>query len=151
MGMSKHGAIVFDFNRTLFDPTVYGLYSGVVPMLEEVGSRKKLILYSRKSWDRHHLLEKLGIQKFFDAAYYVEKKTPESLKEALEKHDLKPEECVVVGDMISDELCAGAEIGMKTVWFQQSRFGSIYGEGLGCVPQYTVHSIEELRELLKEF
>lgn len=147
--MTKHGAVIFDFNRTLFDPTVYGLYNGVVPMLEEVGKEKKLILYSRKSWDRHLLLDKLGISKYFDAAYFVEKKTPESLSAAISEHGISGKDCIIVGDMISDELCAGSELGMTTVWFQQSRFGSIYGDQVDCAPLHTVHTIDELRSLLR--
>jgi FMN phosphatase YigB (HAD superfamily) len=56
----------------------------------------------------------------------------------------------MVGDMLADEICVGGEIGMKTVWFQQSRFGAIQSGEPPCVPHYTVHSIPELRELLKK-
>ncbi len=143
------GAVIFDFNRTLFDPTIYALYQGVTPMLEELQRDRPLILFSRKSWDRKALLDQLGISDYFADAHFVEKKTPENLRHILDSHNLDPKECVIVGDMLSDEICVGGELGMKTVWFQQSRFGAIADGTPPCLPQYTVHSIAELRELLR--
>lgn len=146
----QKGAVIFDFNRTLFDPTVYALYHGVIPMLEELKQDRDLVLFSRKGWDRGALLEKLGIASHFRSAHFVEKKTPENLRAILDEHGLEPSECIIVGDMLSDEICVGSELGMKTVWFQQSRFGSIMGEATVCAPQHTVQSISELHELLRK-
>ncbi len=142
-------AVIFDFNRTLFDPTIYALYQGVTPMLEELKRDRPLILFSRKSWDRQALIEKLGISDYFTSVHFVEQKTPENLKRVLDEHRLEPSDCVIVGDMLSDEICVGGELGMKTVWFQQSRFGAIHSTVLPCRPQHTVHSIDELRDLLR--
>jgi hypothetical protein len=47
MNKSK-AAIIFDFNRTLFDPTIYALYHGVTPMLQELQRERPLILFSKK-------------------------------------------------------------------------------------------------------
>lgn len=143
------GAVIFDFNRTLFDPTVFALYNGVTSMLEELKAERPLILFSRKSWDRNLLLAQLGIDEYFSATYFVEEKTPETLLASIEPHGLTASECIMVGDMLTDEICAANELGMTTVWFQQSRFGSILGDTVACVPHHTVRSIAELRELLR--
>lgn len=142
-------AVIFDFNRTLFDPTVYALYNGVVPMLEELKQTRTLILFSKKSWDRHLLLDTLGISEYFDATHFVEQKTAEVLASILTPHDLHPEDCVIVGDMLAEEICAGQELGMRTVWFRQSRFRFMPQPDVACVPHHTVQSIAELRELLR--
>jgi HAD superfamily hydrolase (TIGR01509 family) len=128
---------------------IYALYQGVLPMLDELKEKRPLLLYSRKGWDRKLLLEQLGISEHFSATYFVEKKTPEHLMQVVQERGLDPKACVVVGDMLTDEICVGSALGMKTVWFQQSRFGSIIGQGVGCVPDHTVSSIAELRELLR--
>lgn len=142
-------AVIFDFNRTLFDPTVYALYSGVVPMLEELKSTRTLILFSRKGWDRHVLLDTLGIRSYFDSAHFVEQKSAEVLKDILAPHGIAASDCVIVGDMLSEEICAGHELGMRTVWFRQSRFRFMSQPDVSCAPHHTVHSITELRELLR--
>lgn len=149
MNAQNKSAIIFDFNRTLFDPTVFALYQGVLPMLDELRKERTLILYSRKGWDRKLLLEQLGIDTHFSAAYFVEKKTAENMRAVLDEQGLDPKETVVVGDMLTDEIYVGNQLGMKTVWFQQSRFGSIIGSSAGSDPAHTVCSIAELRNLLR--
>lgn len=147
--MSK-AAVIFDFNRTLFDPTIYALYNGVKPMLEELKERRPLILFSKKGWDRKKLLEQLGIGDYFSAVYFVEKKDAESLRSILREHSLVSSESVIVGDVLSEEICVGNELGMKTVWFQQARFGQVPNGDIACLPHHTVRSIQELRDLLKQ-
>lgn len=141
-------AVIFDFNRTLFDPTIYALYDGVKPMLQELSSRKQIFLYSRKSWNRGGLLRRLEIDDYFKGAYFVEQKTKENLGQILSEHGLEPRECVIVGDMIADELCVGSELGVTTVWFCPDIFDGVEAQGVQCVPEHTVKTIEELRDLL---
>lgn len=140
-------AVIFDFNRTLFDPTVYALYHGVKPMLEELAAERRLFLYSRKAWDRSNLLATLGIDTYFEATYFVERKTKENLADILEAHALVPKSTVIVGDMLEDEICVGAELGLTTVWFRQSMFAADPKATPVCVPHHTVTSIDELRAL----
>ena len=47
MNSETKNAIIFDFNRTLFDPTIYALYQGVLPMLDELkqDSRIETVTY----------------------------------------------------------------------------------------------------------
>jgi len=141
--------IVFDFNRTLFDPTTYALYGGVVSMLEELGEERDLFLYSRKSWDRTDLLRNLGIDSYFKDTVFVETKTVDNLREMLAAHAVDPAQAIIVGDMISDELCVGQELGLTTVWIAQPMTESqMLAANPTCVPDHTVRSINELRELL---
>lgn len=146
---AKKSAVIFDFNRTLFDPSIFALYQGVLPMLDEERATRKLLLYSKKGWDRKLLLDQLGISEHFTATYFVDRKSVDNLRAILTEHGLRADECIMVGDMLTDEICVGSELGMTTIWFQQARFGSIIGQGVGCVPDHTVHSIPELRDLLR--
>lgn len=149
MTRERKGAVVFDFNRTLFDPTVYALYNGVIPMLEELKRTRRLMLFSKKGWDRHLLLDTLGISAYFDSTHFVEQKSSKVLQGILASHGLNAADCIIVGDMLSEEICAGQELGMRTVWFRQSRFRFMSSPDVSCVPHHTVHSIAELRELLR--
>lgn len=143
-------AVIFDFNRTLFDPTVYALYPGVKPMLEELAETKQLFLYSRKAWDRSNLLATLGIDRCFKAVYFVSQKTKENLGEILTEHKLTAAETMIVGDMLEDEVCVGSELGLRTVWFRQEIFAADPNREPVCIPDHTVSSIEELRDLLAQ-
>ena len=144
---STSQAVIFDFNRTLFDPTVYALYHGAKPMLEDLAATRRLFLYSRKAWDRSNLLATLGIDSYFEKTYFVERKTKENLDAILKSHELDPASTVIVGDMLEDEICVGGELGLTTVWFRQGIFGAEATGELICVPQHTVSTIDELREL----
>ncbi len=145
-------AIIFDFNRTLFDPTTYALYHGVVPMLEELSATKRLFLYSRKSWNRTDLLKSLSIDEYFKAAHFVEQKTVENLQEILTEHSIDPNRAAIVGDMISDELCVGQELGLTTVWVAHPMTESeMLAATPSCSPDHTVRSINDLRDLLGTF
>lgn len=145
----KTTGIIFDFNRTLFDPTVYRLYSGVIPMLEELRVKYPLILFSKKGWDRTTLLRELGIVDYFAGTYFVDTKTTDKLTEILKTHALDASSTVIVGDMLNEEIRAGADLGMTTVWFQQSAFGMAMHADTDCIPHHTVSSIAELRDLLR--
>ncbi|MFA7310170.1 MAG: HAD family hydrolase, partial [Candidatus Paceibacterota bacterium] len=137
-------AVIFDFIRTLYDPVTTTLYPGVRGMLEDLGSRQQLILYSRKDHSRSELLRSTGIEHHFKTAYFVEKKDAKSLKRILNENDLSPDRCIVVGDMVTSELAAANELGIDTVWFRQQSFAKVLDLSASFDPTHTVRTIEEL-------
>lgn len=146
--MAKRG-IIFDFNRTLYDPTVSALYSGVISMLEDLYTTTPLILFSKKGWDRTTLLKELGIVDYFAGTYFVDTKTTDKLQDILKAHSLEAKDTVIVGDMLTEEICAGHDLGMTTVWFQQSALGLVGESDRPYAPDHTISSIHEMRELLR--
>ncbi len=140
--------LILDFMRTLYDPMTSALYPGVKAFLSDMRQERRLILYSRQQRSRDGLIEELGIEECFEATYFVETKTASNLKEILDKHNLNPHECIVVGDMISAEISAGSELGAQTIWFNQGMFAATASETAACVPDHTVGSISELHRLL---
>lgn len=141
--------LILDFMRTLYDPMTSALYSGVKAFLSEMKEERRLILYSRQQRSRDGLIEELGIEGCFEATYFVEAKTAANLRGILDRHNLHPAECIVVGDMIEAELSAGQELGTKTIWFNQGMFASVAPTTASCVPDYSVGSISELHQLLR--
>lgn len=143
-------AAIFDFNRTLFDPTTYDLYPGVAGMLDDLCDTYRLFLYSRGSWTPGRVLEDLGIHDFFEAAYFSADKTPEALLAICMTHKLNPSESLVIGDSLWDELSIAHAIGARTVWFKQGIFSHASAFATGFEPTHTVHSIGEMHELLRK-
>lgn len=142
-------SLVIDFMRTLYDPMTSQLYPGVKALLAEMHGERRMILYSRQQRSRNGLIEELGIDECFEATYFVEEKTPENLKGILDKHEIDPHTCIVIGDMVTAELRAGCVLGAKTIWFNQGIFAEST-TGTGLVPDHTVASIPELHKLLQE-
>ena len=143
-------AAIFDFNRTLFDPTTYQLYSGVAGMLDDLRDKYRLFLYSRRSFDRGSVLEELGIEDYFEAAYFAVDKTPEGLLSICVTHKLDPAESLVIGDALWDELSIAHAIGAQTVWLKHGIFSHASALATHFEPTHTVHSIGEMHELLRE-
>lgn len=140
-------AVIFDFMRTLYDPLTAKLYPGVSAMLSDLQEERTLILYSRKERSRFELLRELNIDACFDGAYFVDTKDATNLLNIMMTHDLSPQDCIVVGDILEAELCAGSELGADTVFLSQS--GTRADSPL-CMPTHTVRSIDELHGLLKQ-
>jgi len=142
-------AAIFDFNSTLFDPSTYKLYPGVADMLDDLRDTYRLFLYSRRSFDRGRILEELGIEDFFEAAYFAADKTPEELLSICATHKLSPAESLVIGDALSDELSIAHAIGAETVWLKHGIFSHASALATHFEPTHTVHSIGEMHKLLR--
>jgi|SRR5690554_813869 len=73
--------------------------------------------FTKLQWSK---IEKLGLQKYFEACYVVDPAVSQQTKkdvfmEIMAEYRLKPEEVLVVGDDIHSEIKAGRELGMETV------------------------------------
>ena len=141
----KKRAVIFDFNRTLYDPEVDSLYPGAAQLLDSQSRSRTLFLYSRDEGGRDTLLEELGVMDAFSRIYFVSNKNAESVRKILTENDLSSEECIVVGDLMTSELAAGNEAGLETVWVKQGRFADVTSN---FEPTYVVTSISELSTLL---
>lgn len=141
--------VIFDFIRTLYDPVSANLYTGARSMLNEIAEDRMMLLYSRRDRSRLELLQELEIAHLFKGTYFVDQKCAQNLQEILSTHDLAPEECIVVGDMISSELAAAGELGIDTIWFKQQSFAHVLGDA-GHQPTHTVHSIAEMQRLIRQ-
>jgi FMN phosphatase YigB (HAD superfamily) len=73
-------AVIFDFNRTLYDPETGALYPEAAELLSELSAERRLFLYSKLEGGRSDLLHELGIADHFEDTYFVEHKTPESIR-----------------------------------------------------------------------
>jgi FMN phosphatase YigB (HAD superfamily) len=145
-GMPKK-AIIFDFNRTLYNPESGELYDGVIELLEKLHKEHHLFLLSKQEGGRGEFLRHLGIADYFEAIYFVREKTPDTFAEILSKHSLAPEDCIVIGDRAQGELAAANQAGLDTIWVRQGIFADQMPEGY--VPMYTVGSVAALRDLLQ--
>lgn len=135
--------IIFDYNRTLFDPETGALYPGVPGLLKVLSKQYDLFLISKNEPGRKEKFEKMNIKKYFQKVVFVEKKT----KQLFEDLSNNSRDVFVVGDRVREEILLGNILGFITIWVKQGKFA--------CelpikeqTPQYTIKNIQELQNIL---
>lgn len=141
--------------RRFFDNIAIPLttgFPGAVEVTEELFKRGYLMLIatSRSTHSLNVLAKNIGVADFFHASYTADdvirhKPAPDLALLALEKHNVKGENALVIGDTIYD-LKMGKDAGCKVcgvTWGNQTR------EQLETAhPDYIIDTLEELFEVL---
>lgn len=123
MSKSRHDAKAEAFNH---------IHPGIIPMLEEIHQRGyKIGLVSNCFSEESELIKESLLYKYFDAAMLsfdegLSKPDERIFLRCLERLDLKPEECLYVGDGGCDELKVSGKLGMhplQAVWYLYDNSG----------------------------
>lgn len=137
--------IIFDYNRTIYNPETGALYDGVLDLLADLSSRHVLFLVSKLEPVRLGMIQELGIKDFFREVHFVEQKTPELfLKLADGDSDV-----LVVGDRVRAEIMIGNMLGFNTVWTAQGLFGNEGPISDIELPKHKIDNILDLKEIIK--
>lgn len=137
--------IIFDLNRTLFDPETGALVSGALSVLEHFYTKGyPLHLVSKREGGRDELIDDFDIRRFFTTVSFVEDKAVpvQKIKEESEG------EVYVVGDYLKSEIRAGNMAGATTIWLRRGKFMEVNPEHEHEVPNHTIGELEELFELI---
>lgn len=141
--------IVFDYNRTLFDPERGELYEGIYDVLENLSKKHKLFLFSYDEFGRENLFRKMKIDQFFSKIDFVEGKNEKSMLELVE--NASTDTTFVIGDSLRDEICLGNKLGYETVWLKNGKFSSEVPYS-GCEkPKYVISSVNEIFDILEKY
>ena len=120
--------------------------------LNELSKHYKIGIIANQNPGSKERLNKLGLLKYIDlviasAEEGVEKPDLRIFQLALERANCKPEEAVMVGDRIDNDIIPAKKIGMKTVWIKQG-FGGLSEQMTEAQqPDYSVDSLNELLPL----
>ena len=119
----------------------------------ELSEHYKIGIIANQNLGSEERLEKLGLLKYIDlviasAEEGVSKPDLRIFQIALDRANCKPEEALMVGDRIDNDIVPANKIGMKTIWIKQ-------GFGKYCEPKtekeqpdYTVKNLNELISIL---
>lgn len=119
----------------------------------ELSKHYKIGIIANQNLGSEERLEKLGLLKYIDlviasAEEGVAKPVLRIFQIALDRANCKPEEALMVGDRIDNDIVPANKIGMKTIWIKQ-------GFGKYCEPKtekeqpdYTVKNLNELISIL---
>ena len=139
--------IIFDYNRTIFDPEKNELYSGVFELLKKLADKHELFLISRNEPSRKDRLEELGIKNYFKKTMFVDEKNAEIFKELI--GDSK--KVLVVGDNIRDEIKTGNKLCLITVRLKKGRFASEIPASPKEKPMFNISEIIELEKIILNY
>lgn len=144
--------IIFDFNRTIYNPDSDDLVEGANKLLDKLRERGyKLCLISKKSKDdKAKRISNLGLDKYFIDIQVIEgNKTEEHFNRCLKATSLNPGEMAVVGDRIKEEISLGNRMRMTTIWYKAGKFSTELPENEEEIPRYTITDLEEVIKCLE--
>lgn len=130
------------------------LYLDTKNVLEYLASKYKLGIIANQSAGTQERIEKWGIAKYFDvviasAEAGCAKPDLRIFHMALEQADCLPEEAVMIGDRLDNDIAPAKRIGMKTVWVRQgfAKYQGINNESER--PDDIIDDIADLRNVLE--
>lgn len=142
--MKRNSAVIFDFNRTLYDPDTGELVAGARKVLDDLRARSiPLYLVSKKEEGRARILEDLGVKDAFAEIFYVSEKSPALFLKIAKRAGLDPADIFVVGDYLHKEIRSGNIAGMKTIHFKQGKFSGLEPETPADNPWRTIINISD--------
>ena len=126
------------------------LYPGAVELLRELQGRYTLGVIANHGADT---VRRLGIAQYFDVVVVSEalgfrKPDPRMFRHALERANCKPEQAIMVGDRLDNDIAPAKRLGMKTIWIRQGWGGVPEPATADETPDVQVSNLAQLREVL---
>ncbi len=146
--------VIFDYNRTIYDPDTHALSEGALEVLAVCRERHlRMSLISTGDSSRSLEIEQLGIAHFFDKIIIVpkdkgEEKTRGHFEECARAMGLPYHHIAVVGDRVRSEIRLGNALGMHTYWYKRGKYAA---EEPSAKEEHPEHTITSLAELLRSF
>lgn len=137
--------IIFDYNRTIFDPESGKLYPGVFELLKKLSLENELFLVSFNEPGRKETIDGLKIGKYFQKILFVDEKTVEIFLKLVGKD----KKVIVVGDSVRSEIRIGNMLGFVTVRVAQGKFKLQEPENENEIANYEVDDIRKLEKIIK--
>ena len=120
------------------------LYPEVVLCLEKLSKRYRIGIIANQSLGTADRLEQHGILKYIDlvvasAEEGVSKPDRRIFEIALQRAGCRPENAVMIGDRIDNDIGPAKKMGMKTVWIKQGfgKYWKIHGEEKSRITRFT--------------
>jgi FMN phosphatase YigB (HAD superfamily) len=137
--------IIFDYNRTLYDPEAGQLYVGALDTLTNLkAAGHDLHLLSAFEGHKAASIESLGISHFFTSINLVPEKTPAEFS----KIAGDDKQAIAIGDKLRGEINVANQLGLTTIWIKQGKYSSLSPQTDLEVPDYTVTDISQLGDLI---
>ena len=145
---------VYGLNKIPWNSDDEVVYPEAEECLRELSKRYKIGIIANQNPGSRERLEKIGLLKYIDlvvasAEEGVAKPDLRIFRIALERAACKPEEAVMVGDRIDNDIIPAKKLGMKTVWIRQGFGGYAELKTVEEQPDYIVNTLAEITELFR--
>lgn len=126
------------------------LYDYSKRCLEKLRPYYKIGVIANQVLGTSERLQKFGILKYIDlvvssAEEGVSKPDPQIYLLALKKANCAPEQALMIGDRIDNDIIPAASVGMRTVWVKQGYFGKYWSaEKANCNPDLIVDKLIDI-------
>ena len=132
-----------------WSPLYEELYPDTVKCLQLLEKKYHLGIIANQIPGVEKRLEGMGIRQYFDvivssAEEGVAKPDPRIFNIALTRAGCPPEQAVMIGDRIDNDIVPAKQMGMKTVWIKQGVGKYWHIQGDSETPEYEVNSLSEL-------
>lgn len=145
----------FGLKKTPWHKEDERLYPEAAECLECLHKQYKIGIIANQSLGSEERLERFGIRKYIDivvasAEEGVAKPDRRIFEIALARAGCKPDEAVMVGDRLDNDIVPANELGMYTIWIKQGNW--IYANPKEKLesPDWTIWSLKELEELVED-
>ncbi len=141
--------VIFDFNRTIYDPDKKKLFSDSIKVLKELQKRGyRLALIAKGSEGRSGLIGELGIGKMFEAIRICSEKTEKDFLEIIAELGERKDRTFSVGDRAKSEIAISKKMGLKTIWLRKGKFADEKPDE-SEKPDHIVESLAGILEILR--
>lgn len=130
------------------------LYGDARPVLEELSGRYTLGVIANQSAGLRDKLREWGIEGFFSivvssAEHHIKKPDSRLFSIALNQAGCRPEEALMVGDRLDNDIAPAKALGFRTAWIRQGFGGKQLPVSEKYRPDMTAASLTELAERLR--
>lgn len=146
----KDAVKFFGLQKTKWHKELEKTYPYTKSVLYELSQKYKLGIIANQSAGSEKRLADWGIGKYFDlviasAEEGIEKPDLKIFQIALDRANCPPENAVMVGDRLDNDIIPAKKSGMKTVWVKQ---GFAKYQPNSDTPDYIINSLEEINNTL---
>lgn len=149
----KTAAAYYNVDLPKWNNSLEKLYSDTNQVLEILSKKYKLGVIANQSLGTKERLDNWNIGKYFDvvvasAEAGCAKPDLKIFNLALEQTGCNPNEAVMIGDRLDNDIVPAKQLGMKTVWVRQgfAKYQSV--KNIEEQPDYTVETIGDVLDVL---
>ncbi|MCK5039474.1 MAG: HAD hydrolase-like protein [Candidatus Aenigmarchaeota archaeon] len=149
--VSRYKGIIFDFNRTLYNPETNNLTPGVIDLLASLkNSGYRLCLISKATTEnRREEISDLGLDPYFVYIQVNEgNKNASHFRNCMDILECNPEDILVIGDRIKGEIYLANQLGMKTIWYKSGKFSTELPSNEKEKPNHTITILSDVLKYL---
>lgn len=135
--------IIFDYNRTLFNPDAGNVFPGVFQLLKTLSRKHELFLITLNKPERKDSSAILDMKPYFSEVLFVERKTTAAFQQ-IAGEDAN---VIVIGDRFEDEIQIGMQLGFITIHVQPQK--PFYKKA--HTPTFRVAEIQQVLAIIKSY